>query len=64
MMRVTEFLNGESLTGRQAATIFFLWLGLVLAAGFVLVFNTSYILYSSDNIFWQSEPEINQLSRV
>lgn len=37
-MQVSEFLDGESLNGKQAATVFFLWLGLVLMAGFGLVF--------------------------
>ncbi|WP_279387172.1 hypothetical protein [Natrarchaeobius oligotrophus] len=38
-MRVNEFLNGESLTGNQAAAIFVVWLGIVLAGGFLLVFS-------------------------
>ena len=37
-MQVSEFLDGESLNGKQAAIIFFLWLGFVLVAGFGLVF--------------------------
>lgn len=36
-MRIIEFLNGETLTGKQSATIFFGWLGIVLASGFLLV---------------------------
>ncbi|SEH16188.1 hypothetical protein SAMN04487967_2483 [Natronorubrum sediminis] len=36
-MSLSEILNGESMTGKQAATVFFLWLGLVLTAGFLLV---------------------------
>lgn len=38
-MAISETLNGESLTGRQAALIFFGWLGLVLVAGLLLVLS-------------------------
>ncbi|WP_256547890.1 hypothetical protein [Halovivax gelatinilyticus] len=38
-MSLSETLNGESLTGRQAALIFAGWLGLVLVAGFALVMS-------------------------
>lgn len=38
-MSIGEFLNGESLTGKHVAAIFFSWLGLVLAAGFLLVLS-------------------------
>ncbi|WP_279387661.1 hypothetical protein [Natrarchaeobius chitinivorans] len=38
-MGVTEFLNGGSLTGNQAAVIFVAWLGFVIGGGFLLVFS-------------------------
>ncbi|ELY50141.1 hypothetical protein C493_19281 [Natronolimnohabitans innermongolicus JCM 12255] len=40
-MEINDFLNGDQLTGRQAATIFFLWLAIVLAAGIILLLFTS-----------------------
>ncbi|WP_436345838.1 hypothetical protein [Natronorubrum sp. FCH18a] len=36
-MELTELLEGESLTGRQAAIIFFTFLVLVVLAGVLLV---------------------------
>ncbi|SDJ35571.1 hypothetical protein [Natronorubrum texcoconense] len=36
-MGLTELLEGESLTGRQAAIIFFTFLVLVIVAGILLV---------------------------
>ncbi|MFC3956880.1 hypothetical protein [Halovivax cerinus] len=38
-MALAEFLDGESLTGKQAAAIFFGWLGLVVLAGLALVLS-------------------------
>ena len=36
-MEINEFLEGESLSGRQAAFVFFAFLLLVIAAGVLLV---------------------------
>lgn len=36
-MNVDEFLDGESLTGRQAAIIFFSFLGIIVLSGIALV---------------------------
>ncbi|MCU4744130.1 hypothetical protein OB955_14770 [Halobacteria archaeon AArc-m2/3/4] len=40
-MEIEEILNGDQLTGRQAAIIFFGWLTLVLIAGVILLVITS-----------------------
>ncbi|WP_275040176.1 hypothetical protein [Natrinema pellirubrum] len=40
-MELDEMLNGEHLTGRQSAMIFFGWLSLVLVAGITLLLITS-----------------------
>ncbi|ELY93774.1 MULTISPECIES: hypothetical protein [Natrialba] len=40
-MGLDEILNGNHLTGRQAAMIFFGWLTLVLIAGITLLLITS-----------------------
>lgn len=40
-MDLDGILSGDQLTGRQAATIFFLWLTLVFGAGIVLLLITS-----------------------
>lgn len=37
-MDLSEFLNGEEMTGKQAGILFFTWLGLVLSAGLILAF--------------------------
>ncbi len=37
-MEVSEFLDGEALTGSHAAIIFALWLGIVMVGAFVLTF--------------------------
>lgn len=37
-MEISEFLDGEVLTGTHAAIIFALWLGLVTVSAFVLTF--------------------------
>ncbi len=39
-MALDEVLSGDQLTGRQAATIFFAWLTLVLVAGITLLLIT------------------------
>jgi hypothetical protein len=36
-MNVDEFLDGESLTGRQAAIIFFSFLAIIVLSGIALV---------------------------
>ncbi|WP_440770716.1 hypothetical protein [Natronorubrum sp. DTA28] len=43
-MELNEFLDGESLTGRQAAIIFFAFLLLIIAAGILLV--------ALSDVFW------------
>jgi predicted nucleic acid-binding Zn ribbon protein len=40
-MELDEILNGDQVTGRQAAIIFFGWLTLVLVAGITLLLITS-----------------------
>ncbi|WP_267877941.1 hypothetical protein [Natrinema versiforme] len=40
-MELDEILNGDQVTGRQAAIIFFGWLTLVLVAGIILLLITS-----------------------
>ncbi|WP_275040335.1 hypothetical protein [Natronococcus jeotgali] len=40
-MELEGILNGDQLTGRQAATIFVGWLTLVLVAGITLLLITS-----------------------
>ncbi|WP_268892275.1 hypothetical protein [Natronorubrum halalkaliphilum] len=40
-MALDEILNGDQITGRQAAMIFFAWLMLVIAAGFIMLLYTS-----------------------
>ncbi|MFP8951942.1 hypothetical protein ACLI4Z_03050 [Natrialbaceae archaeon A-arb3/5] len=39
-MALDEVLNGDQLTGRQAATIFFAWITVVFASGVVLLLIT------------------------
>ncbi|SFS67270.1 MULTISPECIES: hypothetical protein [Halostagnicola] len=36
-MALDEFLSGDALTGRQAAIIFFTFLGLVILGGILLI---------------------------
>jgi len=40
-MELNDILNGDHITGRQAATIFFIWLALVILAGVFLLLRTS-----------------------
>ena len=37
-MDIGEFLDGQELTGKHAAIVFSLWLGLVVIGAFVLTF--------------------------
>lgn len=37
-METNEFLDGEALTGKHAAIVFGLWLGIVVVGAFVLTF--------------------------
>lgn len=40
-MGLSEFLNGDQITGKQAAIVFFAWLTIVIAVGVLMLLYTS-----------------------